>query len=185
MPLPPLPMSDLSDARPDVSAPDAAAEAPPAEATTTEAPASNAPAVDPDSPEALFDSGVARYRAGEGPATLVPLFKDVCDRSPKSSSAWTCLAWLYLLDGKGSLALKAAKKGVKLNPQDAQARINLALAMLETQQKGVREHVELAEQIAIASDEVRAELKENLEEALRRAPNRKSFQRVWKWLFDS
>ncbi|XQQ05527.1 MAG: tetratricopeptide repeat protein [Leptolyngbya sp. IPPAS B-1204] len=85
--------------------------------------------------EALFDQGLERYRAGEDPASLIPLFKEVCDRTPKSSSAWTCLAWLYLLDNKPSQAYKAAQKAVKLNPQDPQARINLAMAMLETAQK--------------------------------------------------
>lgn len=75
--------------------------------------------------EALFDQGLERYNAGESAATLLPVFKDVCDRSPKSSSAWTCLSWLYLLDSKPSQAAKAAQKAIKLNPQDPQARVNL------------------------------------------------------------
>jgi len=85
--------------------------------------------------DSLFDTGLERYKAGEAATSLIPLFKEVCDRSPKSSPAWTCLAWLYLLDNKASLAYKAAQKAVKLNPQDPQARVNLAVAMLETVKK--------------------------------------------------
>jgi cytochrome c-type biogenesis protein CcmH/NrfG len=76
--------------------------------------------------DSLFDTGLERYKAGENVTELIPVFKEVCDRSPKSSSAWTCLAWLYLLDGKANLGYKAAQKAVKINPQDPQARVNLA-----------------------------------------------------------
>ena len=135
--------------------------------------------------ETLFDEGIQRYQAGEAVDSLIPLFKDVCDRAPKSSPAWTCLAWLYLLDNKPSQALKAAKKAVKLNPQDPQARVNLAIAMLETAQKGVREHVEIARQIVIAAPELRDEVMQNFEEGLSKKPNWKSLERVQGWLFDS
>jgi predicted Zn-dependent protease len=138
-----------------------------------------------ESTETLFDQGLERYRSGEDPATLIPLFREVCDRTPKSSSAWTCLSWLYLLDNKPSQAYKIAKKAVKLNPQDPQARINLAIAMLETAQKGVREHVEIAGQLIAAVSEFREEVKQNFEEGLSRKPNWKSLERVQNWIFES
>jgi len=48
--------------------------------------------------DSLFDTGLERYKAGESVESLIPVFKEVCDRSPKASSAWICLAWLYLLE---------------------------------------------------------------------------------------
>lgn len=135
--------------------------------------------------EALFDTGIERYKAGEGPATLIPLFKEICDRSRKSSPAWTCLAWLYLLDNKPTPALDAAQKAVKLNPQDPQARVNMAIAMLETSKKGVRQHVELAQQIIMAVPEMREEVRQSLEDGLSRKPDWDSLKRVQAWLFES
>ncbi|WP_421655466.1 tetratricopeptide repeat protein [Leptothermofonsia sp. ETS-13] len=135
--------------------------------------------------EALFDEGIERYKAGEAPETLIPLFKEVCDRSRKSSSAWTCLAWLYLLVGKPNQAYEAAHKAVKLNPQDPQARVNLVLAMLDTSKKGVREHVEVAQQLMMAIADLREEVQQNIEEGLTRKPDWKNLQRVKAWLFES
>lgn len=135
--------------------------------------------------EDLFDKGIERYQAGEGPTTLIPVFKEVCDRSPKSSSAWTCLTWLYLLDKKPSQAVKAGQRAVKLNPQDPQARVNLAIALLETAQKGVREHVDIAGQIITVSSELRDEVKRNCEEGLTRNPDWKSLKKIQGWLFES
>lgn len=135
--------------------------------------------------EVLFDQGLERYRAGEPIAELLPLFKEVCDRTPKTSAAWTCLSWLYLLDNKPTQAYRAAQKAVKLNPQDPQARINLSVAMLETAQKGVREHIEIAGQIVLAVPELRQEVEQNFEEGLSRKPEWKSLLRVKNWLFDT
>ncbi|MCL6436248.1 MAG: tetratricopeptide repeat protein [Leptolyngbyaceae cyanobacterium HOT.MB2.61] len=135
--------------------------------------------------EALFDEGIERYKAGEAPETLIPLFKEVCDRSRKSSSAWTCLAWLYLLVGKPNQAYEAAHKAVKLNPQDPQARVNLVLAMLDTSKKGVREHVEVAQQLIMAIADLREEVQQNIEDGLTRKPDWKNLQRVRAWLFES
>lgn len=136
------------------------------------------------SPEEQFQAGIKRYQEGESAEDLIPMFKDVCDRSPKSSAAWTCLSWLYLLAGKGPLAVKTARKAVKLNPQDAQARVNLAAALLEDKQKGVRDHVEIAEQIMIVDTESRDEVKENLQEGLERRPDSKGLKRLQEWLFE-
>jgi predicted Zn-dependent protease len=135
--------------------------------------------------ESLFDTGLERYKAGESAASLIPVFKEVCDRSPKSSSAWICLAWLYLLDNKANLAYKAALKAVKLNPQDPQGRVNLALAMLETGQKGLRQHIDIAQQLLLVSKEWQEEVKNSIEEGLSRKPDWQNLAKVKAWLFES
>ena len=133
----------------------------------------------------LVDTGIERYKAGEGPETLIPFFKEICDRAPKTSHAWSCLAWLYMLDEKHDKAFKAAQKAVKLNPNEPQARINLAIAMLESKQTGVRQQIEEVQQLIATDPELRGEIKETLEEGLTRKPDWKSLNRVKEWLFDS
>ena len=136
-------------------------------------------------PEELFQDGLERYQAGETASTLIPVFKEVCDRAPKNGNAWTSLAWLYLLDNKPAPALKAAKTAVKLNPHDPQSRINMALAMLELGEKGVRPHIEMAQQMVMASSEWLEEVKKNLEEGLTKKPDWKSLVRVKQWLLEA
>jgi predicted Zn-dependent protease len=130
----------------------------------------------------LFDAGLVRYKEGESLETLIPTFREVCDRAKKNSSAHTCLAWLYLLADKPGLAMSTAQKAVKLNPQDPQARINLALAMLDSAKAGVRSHVEIAQQIMAVSDELRDEVLGNIEDGLIRKPEWKSMVRIKQWL---
>lgn len=132
--------------------------------------------------ETLFDEGIERYKAGEDPAELIPVFKDLCDRAPKSSAAWACLAWLYLLTDKPNAGLKAAQKSVKLNPQDPQSRVNLAVAMLDAGKPGVREQVEIAEQVMTVADDLRAEVMQSIDDGLARKPDWKSLARVKQWL---
>lgn len=132
--------------------------------------------------EELFDSGIERYKQGEAIETLIPMFKEVCDRAPKNSSSWTCLAWLYLLAGKSESGYKAAQKAVKLNPQDPQARVNLAIAMIETGKKGVREHIEITQQILMISEELKQEITESLADGLARKADWSALQRVQGWL---
>ncbi|SRR5579883_1177518 len=134
--------------------------------------------------ESLFDTGLERYKAGESATSLIPLFKEVCDRAPKSSAAWTCLSWLYLLDDKPNSAYKAAQKAVKLNPQDPQARVNLAVAMLETGQKGLRQHVDFAQQLMFVNQEWQEEVKSSIDEGLSRKPDWQSLAKVKNWLFE-
>jgi len=134
--------------------------------------------------ESLFENALERYKAGEEPANLIPVFKEICDRAPKSSAAWACLAWLYLLNDKPTPAYKAAQKAVKLNPQDAQARVNLAVAMLETGQTGVRQHVDQAMQLIMIDTEMRDEIKQSIADGVSRKPDWKSLERVKSWLFD-
>lgn len=135
--------------------------------------------------EELFDTGLERYKAGESAATLIPVFKEVCDRSPRASSAWVCLAWLYLLENKANLAHKAASKAVKINPQDPQARVNLALAMLETGQKGLREHIDFAKQLIFVNQEWEEDVKNSIEDGLNRKPDWQNLEKVKKWIFES
>ena len=134
--------------------------------------------------DSIFETALERYKAGEEPTTLIPVFKEICDRAPKSSAAWACLAWLYLLNDKPTPAYKAAQKAVKLHPQDAQARVNLAVAMLETGQTGVRQHVDLVMQLIMVDSEIRDEIKQSIADGLSRKPEWKSLQRVKNWLFE-
>ncbi|MFB2936700.1 tetratricopeptide repeat protein [Aerosakkonemataceae cyanobacterium BLCC-F154] len=133
--------------------------------------------------DSLFESAIERYKAGEAPKELIPVFKDLCDRTPKSSASWTCLTWLYLLEDQPNSALKAGKKAVKLNPQDPQARVNLAAAMLETGETGVRQHIEIVQQIVALDGEIRQEIVTNIEDGLTRKPDWQSLIRIQNWLF--
>lgn len=135
-----------------------------------------------DSVTSLFDTGLERYNAGEGPETLISVFKEVCDRSPKTAAAWSCLAWLYLLDNKPEPAYKAALKGVKLDQSAPQGRVNLVLAMLETGQTGVRKHIDLVKQMMALDSEVRRDVSESIEDGLTRKPDWDSLRRVKAWL---
>lgn len=135
-----------------------------------------------DSVTSLFDTGLERYNAGEGPETLISVFKEVCDRSPKTAAAWSCLAWLYLLDNKPEPAYKAALKGIKLDQSAPQGRVNLVLAMLETGQTGVRKHIDLVKQMMALDSEVRRDVSESIEDGLTRKPDWDSLRRVKAWL---
>ena len=134
--------------------------------------------------DTLFQQGYEQYQAGESPDKLIPIFKDVCDRDPKNAPAWACLAWLYLLDNKPNPALKAAQKSVKIEHRAPQSRINLALAMLETNTKGVRDHIELVKQLIGFDADLRSDILENIEDGLTRKPDWKSLKRVKTWLLE-
>ena len=135
-------------------------------------------------PKTLFDQALEKYQAGEKAENLIPTFTEICDRDPKNSAAWTCLAWLYMLVEQPQKALKAATKSVKLEPRDPQARVNLALAMLEAGEKGVRKHIEIVQQAIGFDERIRDSIKENVDEGLTRKPDWQSLQRVNKWLFE-
>lgn len=134
--------------------------------------------------DSLFDTGLERYKAGEPAADLIPVFKEVCDRAPKASAAWICLSWLYLLENKPNLAFKAAQKAVKINPQDPQARVNLAVAMLETGEKGLRQHIDITQQLMLVNPEWRDEIQSSIEDGLSRKPDWQSLAKVKNWLFN-
>ena len=134
--------------------------------------------------EDLFNQGIERYQAGESVDTLIPHFRQICARSRRNSPAWTCLAWLYLLADKPDKAYDAAHKAVKFNAEDPQARVNLAIAMLETGKKGVRSHIEFVQQL-MSVPELRTEVEQNLADGLNRKPDWSSLMRVKSWLFET
>lgn len=134
-----------------------------------------------------YNQALESYSAGEEPQKLIPIFKEICDQAPKFSYGWSSLAWLYLLNNQPEEALKAAKKGVKNSKnsyQTPQSRVNLALAMLASGQKGVREHVEKAQSMINQSEELRQEVEANIEDGLRRKPDWPELEKVKKWLFE-
>lgn len=134
--------------------------------------------------DVLFEEGLAKYQAGEPPEQLISYFQSICDRAPKNASAWTCLAWLYLLTDQPNKALKAAQKSVKIDARDPQARINLALAMLDSEEKGVRPHIELVQRAIAFDNRFKDEIETNIKDGLSRKPDWKSLQRINSWLFE-
>lgn len=132
----------------------------------------------------LYTQGLERYKAGATAEELLPVFKEICDRAPKSSAALTSLSWLYLLVDKPKSALKTAQKSIKIDHNDPQGRVNLALAMLGTGEKGVRKHIEVAQQLMSIDPEVQKELQDNIEDGLKRKPDWKELQRVKNWLLE-
>lgn len=133
----------------------------------------------------LFEAGLNRYQSGESVETLIPTFKELSTQAPKNSAIYTCLSWLYLLAEKPNAAYKAAQKAIKLTPQDPQAHINIAIAILDSGRKGVREHVELATQLVMSVEEVQADIRENFKEGLTRKPDWNSLKKVENWIFNS
>lgn len=129
-----------------------------------------------------FDNAIKRYQDGESVDKLIPVFQDICVQAPKMNSAWTCLAWLYLLDKQPENAVKAAERSIKIDPYDAQARINLAMAMLEAKQKGVRAHVEVAQQLIDGAAEIREQVAYSLADGLQRNPDWASLKQIKSWI---
>ena len=134
------------------------------------------------SQESLFDQAMARYQEGASAAEVLPDFLRITEAAPRQSAGWTCLAWLQLLCDLPEDALRSARFAVKLNPQDPQARINLSLALLETQSKGVREHVQVVQQVLTMAPQISDELKTALDDGLQRRPNWSSLEKVKNWL---
>lgn len=134
------------------------------------------------SQENLFDQAMSRYQAGADAEEVLPLFIRITESAPRQSAGWTCLAWLQLLCDQPEEALRSARFAVKLNPQDPQARINLSLALLETDSKGVRDHIQVVQQVLTMAPEVSDDLKSALEDGLQRRPGWKALQKVKTWL---
>lgn len=133
----------------------------------------------------LYQAALQRYNDGEAAETLIPVFKEICDRGGrKNAAAWSSLAWLYMLADKPEKAVKAAQKGVKADSRAPQARINLALALLDSGEKGVRKHIEVAQESMSLSTELRDDVLENIKDGLERKPDWDSLKRVQKWLFE-
>ena len=134
------------------------------------------------SQESLFEQAMARYQAGASAAEILPDFLRITEAAPRQSAGWTCLAWLQLLCDLPEDALRSARFAVKLNPQDPQARINLSLALLETESKGVREHVQMVQQVLTMAPQISDELRTALDDGLQRRPNWTSLEKVKTWL---
>ena len=130
----------------------------------------------------LFDQAIGRYQQGADPEELIDDFLTITAQSPRQSAGWTCLAWLQLLLDRPHDALGSARTAVRLNPQDPQARVNLSVAMLETSQKGVREHIEIVQRVMLMAPELAAELNDSMADGLRRRPGWQALEKVRAWL---
>ena len=135
-----------------------------------------------DTLESDFNNALARYKSGEDLELLIKSFKDIINQLPNHFAAWTCLSWLQLLQKNNMDALASARQAVKLNPQDPQARMNLALASLATNQKGVREHIDLIKRLKLMMPELENELKESVSDGLSRYPNWPELIKIKTWL---
>ena len=129
-----------------------------------------------------FNSALSRYKSGDDINKIAGEFRNIINKIPNHFAAWTCLAWLQLLCDQPDEALRSARFAVKLNPQDPQARINLSLALLETESKGVREHIQMVQQILTMAPQVTDDLRGALEDGLQRRPGWTSAEKVKNWL---
>ena len=130
----------------------------------------------------LFEQALASYQQGAPIEEVIESFLQITRQEPRLSAGWTCLAWLQLLDNQPQAALRSARNAVKLNPQDPQARINLSLAMLETNAKGVREHIELVNRLRALAPDLAGELDDAIADGLARRPDWQALQKVKAWL---
>ena len=129
-----------------------------------------------------FNAALSRYKAGKDLIPIVQDFQKIIQQIPNHFAAWTCLSWLQLLLKNNEEALAAARQAVRLNQQDPQARMNLSLALLATNNKGVRDHIELIKKISMMMPDVKSELKESVEDGLSRYPEWPELIKVKKWL---
>jgi len=132
--------------------------------------------------ESLFEQAMARYQNGAPAAELLDDFITITEAAPRQSAGWTCLAWLQLLCDEPEAALRSARTAVKLNPQDPQARINLSLAMLETKAKGVRDQIEMVQQVLAMAPDVGQELQASIADGFQRRPGWPALTKVKNWL---
>ena len=129
-----------------------------------------------------FNSALSKYKDGQDLIPIVQDFQKIIQQIPNHFAAWTCLAWLQLLLKNNEEALAAARQAVRLNQQDPQARMNLSLALLATNNKGVRDHIELIKKMSMMMPDVKSELKESVEDGFNRYPDWPELTKVKKWL---
>ena len=129
-----------------------------------------------------FNADLSRYKSGQDLIPIVQDFQKIIQQIPNHFAAWTCLSWLYLLLKNNEEALAAARQAVRLNQQDPQARMNLSLALLATNNKCVRDHIELIKKMSMMMPDVKSELKESVEDGLSRYPDWPELTKVKKWL---
>ena len=129
-----------------------------------------------------FNAALSRYQDGDDIDKVAQEFKEIINKIPNHFAAWTCLAWLKLLQKNNEEALFAAKQAVKLNGQDPQARMNLALALLATNNKGVRDHIDLIKRLLIVAPELEEDLKQSVDDGLARDSNWIELKKIKRWL---
>ncbi len=134
------------------------------------------------SEESLFEEALERYKSGSAPEELIKDFEKITASTPNNAAGWTCLSWLQLLCDLPKEALRSARFAVKLNGQDPQSRINLSLALLETNSKGVRDHIDYVKRAMLVLPEVEKELKDSIDDGLSHKPNWKSLIKIKSWL---
>ena len=134
------------------------------------------------SEESFFEQSLQRYKAGAAAEELIEDFEKIASTTPNNAAAWTCLSWLQLLCDLPQEALRSARYAVKLNGQDPQSRINLSLALLETNSKGVRDHIDYVKRAMLVLPELEKELKESFEDGLSRKSNWKTLLKIKSWL---
>ena len=132
--------------------------------------------------ESDFNAALSRYQDGQELLSIVEDFQKIIQQIPNHFAAWTCLSWLQLLLKNNEEALVAARQAVRLNQQDPQARMNLSLALLSTNNKGVREHVELIKKMSMMMPDVKTDLKESVEDGFKRYPNWPELIKINQWL---
>ena len=132
--------------------------------------------------ESDFNAALSKYQDGQELIPIVEDFQKIIQQIPNHFAAWTCLSWLQLLLKNNEGALAAARQAVRLNQQDPQARMNLSLALLATNNKGVRENVELIKKMAKMMPDIKSELKECVEDGFNRYPNWPELTKINKWL---
>ena len=135
-----------------------------------------------DNIETEFNSALTRYQSGDNLTNIVKDFQKIIDQIPNHFAAWTCLSWLHLLLKNNDEALLSARQAVKLNMQDPQARMNLALALLATNNKGVRDHIDLIKRMILMSPELETDLKASLEDGFARNPDWSELKKIKSWL---
>ena len=135
-----------------------------------------------DDLENYFNNALSRYQSGEDLLTLLEDFKQITIQMPNHFAAWTCLSWLYLILKSNEEALFAARQAVRLNGQDPQARMNLALALLATNTKGVREHITIIKRMIMMIPDVEEELKSSINDGFSKYPKWPEMKKVENWL---
>ena len=129
-----------------------------------------------------FNSALSRYKSGDDINKIAEEFRNIINKIPNHFAAWTCLAWLQLLQKDNEEALFSAKQAVRLNGQDPQARMNLALALLATNNKGVRDHIDLIKRLVIIAPELEEDLKQSVSDGLTRNSDWNELKKIKKWL---
>jgi len=138
-----------------------------------------------DEAQGPFEQALAAYQKGSSAEELLPTFLEIVRSSPNHGAAWTCLCWLQLLADRPLAALKSGHMAVRLTPQDPQARLNLSLAMLETNTKGVREQIQQIQKVLTMAPDIREELRQSIVDGLERRGDWQALRKVETWILPS